>query len=170
MELLIPGLAIVALMVWASTRIKRNAAAAFEAEVVETDDFVIRKPDGFLNNLNGDPANLAELYSKEFGEASINIRAGRVKLTRTQGTNIDRVAAEIKNAAKAVDDISEMIGGKRYRLIETAGATEGGEAVVTHKLCERNGTVYHLEATRLAETSDEFKARLDALVAGFELK
>src|SRR5687767_8261126 len=53
MELLIPGLILVALMVYASTRIKRTAAAAFDRETVDTEDFIIQKPEGFLHNLHG---------------------------------------------------------------------------------------------------------------------
>ena len=58
-------------MVWASTRIKKTAAAAFEAETVETDDFVIKKSDGFLNVINGDPKYAFEAYSKEIGRAHV---------------------------------------------------------------------------------------------------
>ena len=51
MEILVPGLILVALMVWLSTRIKRNAAAAFDAERVETEDLIVEKPGGFLHVL-----------------------------------------------------------------------------------------------------------------------
>ena len=67
MELLIPGLILVALMVWASTRIKKNAAAAFDAEVIETESFSIRKPEGFLHVLNDDSGLAFRSYSKDFG-------------------------------------------------------------------------------------------------------
>ena len=169
MELLIPGLAIVALMVWASTRIKRNAAAAFEAETIETDEFIIQKPDGFLNNLNGDPRNALEVYSKEYGEASPGIRAGRLTVNVANGS-VDEAAARIKESENVVDDIGELIGGRRYRLIETARIESEAECAVTYKLAEKDGRVYKLEAIRLAETSDEFKGSMDTFVTSFELK
>jgi hypothetical protein len=56
MEILIAGVILVAFMAYASTRIKRSAAKAFEAETVETDQFVIQKPDGFLNVIKRRPA------------------------------------------------------------------------------------------------------------------
>ena len=49
MEILIIGSLIVALMVYASTKIKRSAAQAFEEETIETDEFYLVKPEGFLN-------------------------------------------------------------------------------------------------------------------------
>jgi hypothetical protein len=169
MELLIPGLAIVALMVWASTRIKRNAAAAFEPETIETEEFIIQKPDGFLNNLNGDPQNALEIYSKEYGEAATGIRAGRVTLHIEKG-NVEEVATAIKSGENVVDDIGEMIGGGRYRLIETTRIENEAECAVTYKLAEKDGRIYKLEAIRLAETSDEFKGKMDTFVTSFELK
>ena len=169
MELLIPGLAIVALMVWASTRIKRNAAAAYEAETIETDDFVIQKPEGFLHNLNGDPGHALEIYSREYGEVATGIRAGRVSLKVSGGT-AEEAASSIKNNETVIDDLGEVIGGRRYRLIETTRFEKDSECSVTYKIAEKNGQVYTLEAIRLAETSDEFKGKIDAFVASFELK
>ena len=67
MELLIPGLLLVALMVYASTRIKRTAAEAFEPETIETDVFVLEKPEEFLNVINHDLALELQAYSREFG-------------------------------------------------------------------------------------------------------
>ena len=68
MELLIPGLILVALMVYASTKIKKNAAKAYEAESIETAEFSITKPHGFLHPLNGETEYAFEAYSKEFGQ------------------------------------------------------------------------------------------------------
>ena len=39
MEIFIVGVAVVALMVYVSTKIKRSAAAAFEREEIEEEDF-----------------------------------------------------------------------------------------------------------------------------------
>src|SRR5580765_1394277 len=94
MDLLIPGLILVALMVYASTRIKKTAAAAFEAETIETDDFVIQKPDGFLNVINGDPQFAFEAYSKEFGgPGAENFRQGTAHLKIYEGVSADQAVA-----------------------------------------------------------------------------
>ena len=89
MELLIPGLILVGLMVYASTRIKRSAARAFEAETVETAEFTLYKPDGFLSVLNGDPAYIFEAYSKDFGTGDDNnVRAARARIRLLDGVSL----------------------------------------------------------------------------------
>src|SRR6187399_163340 len=109
MELLIPGLILVALMVYASTRIKKIAAKAFEAETIETADFVIKKPEGFLNVINGDPRYAFEAYSKEFGgPGAEEFRKGTATLTVHEGTTSEAVAAEIlESGITKVADIGE---------------------------------------------------------------
>src|SRR5881392_682596 len=95
MEILIVGLIIVALMVYASTRIKRTAAAAFDAETIETDELTIRKPDGFLHNLNGDPKFAFEAYSKDLGVAATDVRAGRLTLAVRPDASVGDLVKEI---------------------------------------------------------------------------
>ena len=107
MELAIPGLIIVALMVYASTKIKRMSAEAFAAEVVEGDKFVIEKPQGFLHVLNGDPQLAFEAYSKEFGkEHAEKIRQARFELRIDQPS--DRDAAETEKA------LTKRLASTRY--------------------------------------------------------
>lgn len=147
------------------------AAAAFEAETIETDDFVIQKPDGFLNNLNGDPKYAFETYSKEFGADATNIRQGRVRLRVTDDAKIDQIIAGFADEGEEiVDDVKEVIGGTRYRLIEAKREENGYDLAVTYKLAEKDSRVFTLEAIRLAETSDEFLRKIEAFSASFELK
>ena len=172
MELLIPGLLLVALMVWASTRIKKTAAAAFEAETVETDNFVIQKPDGFLNVINGDPKFVFEAYSKEYGgEGAEDFRQGRINLTVREDRNLVEVVGELDGSdGKIMEDLAEVIGSTRYRLINLKRLEKGVEFFVMYKLAEQDGKVYSLEAVRLAETSDEFARKIEVMVSSFELK
>ena len=172
MELLIPGLLLVALMVWASTRIKKTAAAAFEAETVETDNFVIQKPDGFLNVINGDPKFVFEAYSKEYGgEGAEDFRQGRINLTVREDRNVDEVVGELDGSdGKIMEDLAEVIGSTRYRLIDVKRLEKGVEFFVMYKLAEQDGKVYSLEAVRLAETSSEFARKIGVMVSSFELK
>ena len=172
MELLIPGLILVALMVYASTRIKKTAAAAFEAETIEMDDFVIQKPEGFLNNLNGDSKHAFEVYSKEFGgDGAEDIKQGRADLTITKGSTIEKTVADLRSSGDEIgEDITEVIGSTHFRVIEAARVEKGVDLCVTYKLAEKNEKVYLLEAVRLAETPDEFSRKLEVFVASFELK
>jgi len=83
MELLIPGLILVALMAYVSTRIKKSAARAFEAEQVTGDGFSLEKPDGFLVRTGGKAGLLFDAYSKDFGTTggAENIRAAKAIVT-----------------------------------------------------------------------------------------
>src|SRR5215218_1576466 len=98
MELLIPGLILVALMVYASTRIKKTAAEAFEPETVESDEFIIQKPEGFLNVIGGDPAYAFEAYSKEYGgEGAQEFRQGTATVTVYPNSSVNEIAANFLN-------------------------------------------------------------------------
>src|SRR5260370_21728636 len=111
MELLIPGLILVALMVYASTRIKKTAAVAFEPETIETDDFIIQKPDGFLNKINRDEQFEFEAYSKEFGGAGAeNIRQGTAYLMVYDDISVDQAVTNLSNlGVEITGDISEIV-------------------------------------------------------------
>ena len=114
MELLIPGLILVALMVYASTKIKRTAAAAFEPETIETDEFSIEKPDGFLNVLNRDPALELDMYSKEFGhEITSDKRQARVELRHYRVCKMSEAIAMIKERSTIKSDIAEVINERK---------------------------------------------------------
>ena len=172
LSILIPGLILVALMVYASTRIKKTAAAAFDAETVETGDFVIQKPDGFLNKINRDERFAFEAYSKEFGvDEAADFRQGSINLTiRDHGTVDDAVAEIAASGDNIAEDLTEVIGSRRYRVIDVERVEKGVEFHVTYKLAEKEGKIYEMEAVRLAETSDEFSRKFDLMVGSFELK
>lgn len=142
MELLIPGLILVALMVYASTRIKRSAAAAYDAEAIETDEFVIQKPEGFLHNLNASREYIFEAYSKEFSKEAPAVRLGRATVTRSKGVAIDVVIDDL-HGEDFVDQEPEVLDGRHYRHLSIEGS---GLEVERHvKLCEANASVYKLE-------------------------
>ncbi|HRI03251.1 MAG TPA: hypothetical protein PLL77_05875 [Pyrinomonadaceae bacterium] len=171
LAILIPGLIIVALMVWASTRIKRIAAAAFEPETIETDDFVIQKPEGFLHNLNGDSQYTFEAYSKELGAVATDIRQGRVRLTITDNAKVDQIIGGLSDDGdEIIDDVTEIVGPTRYRLIEAKREENGHDLSVNYKIAEMNSRVFKLETIRLSETSDEFARKIEAFANSFELK
>jgi hypothetical protein len=167
MELLIPGLILVALMVYASTRIKRSAAAAFEAETVETDDFVIQKPDGFLNVIGPDPPYLFEAYSKGFGGYAQDLRLARATLVAVDGT--------IEESIKALDGeivggIGEVLDDRHYRVIEVKRVVDDIEHRGFYKLAEKAGLVYRFEVDVLAEATPDLLQKAEAMLASFELK
>ena len=55
-------------MAYVSTKVKRAASEAYEQENVETADFRITKPDGFIIPVKEQSDYLFEAYSKEYGD------------------------------------------------------------------------------------------------------
>ncbi|MBK8466069.1 MAG: hypothetical protein IPL32_09570 [Chloracidobacterium sp.] len=155
MELLIPGLLLVAFMVWASTRIKKNAAAAFDPETIETDEFSIQKPEGFLHNLNGDPKYIFEAYSKELSKVNDNFRIGTATITKIKNSTLENVVTELLQTDDSVDHGTEIIDEHRYRHIESHKNNDGVETGVSYKLAEKNGNVYKLEIAALKESAND---------------
>ena len=151
MELLIPGLLLVALMVWASTRIKKTAAAAFDAETIETDEFLIQKPEGFLHNLNGDPKYIFEAYSKDYSKANDKLRAGTATITRMENTKLETVANEMLQSNDSVDHGTEKLNEDRYHHFERLKRVDGVNTEISYKLVEKNWNVYRLEITAIEE-------------------
>lgn len=167
MEILIPGLILVALMVYASTRIKRNAAAAFDAEAIETDDFVIQKPEGFLHNLNGDPKFAFEAYSKDFSEEHPKMRIGLARVEMLTDTNLDQAEGQIRASGECVEELHEVIDSRPYRILDMRKNVDEAEANVSYKLATSGGRVVKLEVVSLDEAQP---AWLETFIDSFRVK
>jgi len=171
MELLIPGLILVALMVYASTRIKKTAALAFEPESIETEKFVIEKPEGFLSVINGDPTLEFEAYSKEFGdEGSADIKQARIEIRLFAKSGLKDIVARIKGSAKVVSNISEVISEKKYLLIEAETSNKGIGMLEFYKIAETGPDVVELRVIALEETNPDIARKIETIVASFIVK
>lgn len=163
MEILIIGIIVVALMAYVSTRIKRSAAAAFQAETVETDEYSIQKPEGFLSVIGGDPRFAFEAYSKDFGTGQAE------KLRQVRATLVidpDRRDGDEEIVATR----TEVIDSDVYKLTEAKASLAGTEVVVLRNTAEKNGRRYLLEVTRLAETSEDVARKTEEFVESLRLK
>ncbi|HTH52148.1 MAG TPA: hypothetical protein VL501_09455 [Pyrinomonadaceae bacterium] len=170
MELLIPGLVLVAIMVWASTRIKRNAAAAFDAETVATDDFSVDKPAGWLSVVEPRDGYLFEAYTKDFGtNAAENIRRGTANVSVSDGSVDDRVS-QFLGDSPATSDRREVIDGIHYRIVEREDEDADASYLETMKVAGKGGKVYTLTVTCLADATDEFRRGVEGMVDSFVLK
>lgn len=171
MELLIPGLILVALMVYASTRIKRSAAAAFEPETIETDEFYIEKPDGMLHVLNGDPAKAFESYSKEYGKgAQDNIRQIRAEIIKVKGKSLSSAAADAMRAVDSPSKTDEVIDGRKYSVVEGTSEEREVPLAVTYKLAVSGDSLYQLKVTSAGELDADAEGRVVGLVSSFTVK
>ena len=133
MEILVPGLILVGFMVWASTRIKRKAAKAFEREEIETPEYTLTKPEGFLALAEPPDGLLFSAYSKEFGsDGAERVRKATVELSRFPDAHFDEITERAKiDSARVTSEHSGIIGGRKCATIVTE-RQEQGVALESH--------------------------------------
>lgn len=158
-------------MAWASTRIKKNAAAAFDPETVTTPAFTIDKPEGMLHVLNGNPELEFEAYSKEFGTGVMSkMRLFRAEIKKLHPTGLAAKLAEIKKSGRVADDRKEVIDGRTYHVIEIE---EGGTKVpsrIKYKIGEADDAVYVLKIKALEEAGETVFEKLDVMLESFVVR
>ena len=163
MELLIPGLILVAVMVYLSTKIKKRAADAFNAESIDTDSFSLEKPEGFLHVV-GDEQHEFMAYSKEIGEEdNSSIRRATIELDVLPETDIESVR-------KAISEASVDSDIRQDDIIEADEQANEVAFRAVYKLCARGSSVYRLRFAVLAEHFDEFSGRIDDTIGSFITK
>lgn len=147
MEIWIVGGIIVALMIYASTKIKKLSAQAYEREIIETNEFSIIKPEGFLNPVESKFA--FEAYTKDFGtDEAEEIRQAHVALT-------------IKDTP---DPGSED-------LTETQISDEKGVSMkIFRRLVRRNHKIYELTAIVLEENLADLEGKINEMLKSFTVK
>lgn len=167
MELLIPGLILVALMAYASTKIKKAAAKAFEAEQIEGDGFSISKPEGLLSR--HEPAPLAfEAYSKAMGEKPFErLRQLTADVEILSGTDLGQAASAIrKNGVRIVSE--ERLDGAL--LIKTEETRDGAGFETYYKLVPSGSSkVYRLRVAALDRSAAENGERIRQLLDTFRV-
>ena len=172
MELLIPGLILVAIMAWASTRIKRNASAAFDAERVETDDFVIEKPEGFLHVLNDTSGLLFRAYPREFGTVGrSDLRQATIEVERHIGADPDTVLTALKGSSESMDTESTfMDAGERAASVRSVRISDGAEFETIHKLVSRGDDVIEVRGRVLSEHKDAHLRKIEEMLGSLRVK
>lgn len=171
MELLIPGLILVALMVYASTRIKRSAAEAFEPETIDTDIFYFEKPEGFLTVLNGRPELAYEGYSREFGgDGAEDTRQARVEVRTIENSSLKDVVKQIGDSAKITSKITEVINERKYLLVEAERVEKGTGMVELYKLTESGRDVIEFKITAMEETNEDVARKITGIATSYFVK
>jgi hypothetical protein len=172
MELLIPGLILVALMVYVSTRIKRAAERAFEAEQIDEQDFSIHKPDGFLHRIDDKSPYLFEAYSKENGpEPAADVRAATTVVINRNGTSFEDAVADEKHRLARVDSEERFeLDGARTALIKGELIKDGHAFEASSLTAARDGRTFILRIEVLKELKDDFSRRTDEMLSSFMIK
>lgn len=162
MEFLIPGLALVALMVYVSTRIKKSAAAAYDTEMIETDYFTIQKPDGFIAIAEPSPPLLFDAHSKEFGEGD------------RQDEHLVRatVRLEVGSADAAAENLRRELSSETSQWhIGQDSVIEGrdGDAFVTYRIADVRDQALILSVRSLAEPTGDIARKIEQMIKTFEV-
>ena len=172
MEILIPGLILVALMVWLSTRIKRNAAAAFDAERIETEDLIVEKPEGFLHVLNDDSGLLFRAYSKDFGMVGRrDMRQATIEVERHRGSTLDDAVAAAKGVAETfTSETSYTEDGERAVDARSTRIRDGGEFETVHKFVTRGSDVIEARGAVLTENRDDHMNDIEQAIGTLRIR
>lgn len=172
MEILIVGGFVVALMVMLSTRIKKSAAKAYEAEIVETEAFKVYKPDGFIHPLNDDYP--FEANSKEHGknEAS-KFRQARAILKVINNSDFKTVCENAKKTTGKIISkryVENAPAGQRIFLLEGESVENTVKTLVYWRIVESGQKIYELRAAVIANYSEEFTEKIKTMRESFEVK
>jgi hypothetical protein len=162
MELLIPGLILVALMVWASTKIKKRAAEAFEPETIETENYSLEKPEGFLHVLES-PDHDFEAYSREFDEGDFRLRRSKIEIDVLHDTDL-RAACESLRGAAVIEEDEHVC---RVECDETANENE---FKVFYKLVGAGSRIYRLRFAVLSKHTDTYQRKIEETMDSFTIK
>lgn len=167
MEIFIIGVIIVALMVYASTKIKRNAASAFEEETVETEEFSLVKPEGFLHVINDDKSAFAfYAYSKDFGtDDAEEMRRAEIFIKARADKSLAEVCRELKSSDKVVKT-ADADGGCTIELEKTVKEIPVAEIYKA----VGNGKVYELKIAVLEDFRADYEERINNLLESFRVK
>ena len=171
MEIFIFGSILVALMVYVSTKIKKNAAQAYEPEVFETDEFSIAKPDGFIIPIKDDSPLEFEAFSKDYGrDDSERFRQVSAEIMTSDRNGFDQLVSTVRgDAGKVIEDIASNGTGRMHR-IRTEENADGVMFEAFHKIIEGPEKVFHLRIRALPEHLDDYLRRIEEMLASFTLK
>jgi len=172
MEILIFGVILVALMVFVSTKIKKSAARAFETEAIETEDFKITKPEGFINPINEDSAVAFEAYTKELGENDAkNFRQAQASLRIISDSDFEAVCENVKASADKIlsENWSE---NPRVYLLESERIQQDVPIISSWKIVEniQKRKVYELQISIIEAYREDYAARTNKMIDSFVVK
>lgn len=176
MEIFFVGIIIVALMVYASTKIKKSAAQAFEREAIDEEEFSLVKPENFIHPFKENSEFAFEAYTKDFGGGSAkNFRQSRATLRVISDLNFETVC---KNAKKSVDKIlsKNFVGNapedQKIFLLETEKSEKDIKFFTFWKIVESKARrkVYEFQVSVLEANRKDFADAMNEMIETFAVK
>ena len=147
MEIFIVGIIIVGLMVYVSTRIKKESKRAYERETFETEEFTITKPDEFIIPIDENSPYVFEARSRDFGteEETYDFYQCRATVTAKEGIAEFKTYEEQKTEKDVVFD-------------------------TFHKIISNGNKIFHLEIFVLPEFKEKYQSGIDEMLNSFAIK
>ncbi|MCY7375705.1 MAG: hypothetical protein LH472_07005 [Pyrinomonadaceae bacterium] len=174
MEIFIIGLAVVALMVFVSTKIKKSAAAAYDSETVETEEFKLFKPEGFIYPLNDDSGLAFVANSKDWGknEAS-KFRQARAALRVISNSDFKIICENAKKSAgkiKSKNFVKDAPAGQKIFTLEGETLEDTVKILTFWKIVESRRKIYELRAAVIENYAEDFADKINEMTASFTVK
>jgi hypothetical protein len=176
MEIFIVGVFVVALMVYVSTKIKRSAAAAFEREEIDEEDFSLIKPEGYIHPFNENSPLAFEVYSKDFGdEEAKNFRRSRATLRVVSGSDFEAVCRSAKKTAGKIRlkrFVEDAPANQKIFLLENEKSENDVRFFTRWKIVEsrERGKIYEFQVSVLEQYEEEFADAASEMIRTFSVK
>lgn len=174
MEIFIIGGALVALMVYVSTRIKNSAASAYERETIETEKFSIVKPENFINPVGEKTEFAFVAYSKDFGTGKAEeSRQAQIVLRVYEQGDFAAVCRNAKHSdGKIISEETTKTGDEKICFLKSEKTENDVEIETFYKIIEnkKRPEVYELKISILTEYKDNYSAAVGELLESFRVK
>ena len=176
MEILIVGGILVALMIFASTKIKRSAAAAFEREEIEEEDFSLVKPEGYIHPFKENSPFVFEAYTKDFGdEEAKEFRRSRATLRVVSNSDFETVCRMAKKTADKILSkrfVEDAPANQKIFLLENEKSENGVKFFTRWKIVEsrERRKIYEFQVSILEEYGEEFADAASEMIRTFSVK
>ena len=158
-------------MVYASTKIKKNAAKAYDEEMIEDERFRLIKPEGFINPVEPVGDAIFSAYTRDYGtEGSADMRLADANIYFFPGETIAKRQAEIAKTIEIVNARSFQIASFPAMMLEGSHVDNNVKIVSFYKLIEDGSDLYELRTEMLEDERNNLGDRIEKMMDSFELR
>lgn len=172
MEIFIIGGILVALMAYVSTRIKKTSAEAYKPEMLETAEYSVIKPEGYIVPWNEESTFKA--VSKEMGKESADkFYQSRADLRVFADLSFEDICRGArKSVKKVISEETARDGEMNFCFMHAQNFDNEIVIEVFYKIVENRQTkkVYELQVSVLSEAMEEFSAKASEILQSFTVK
>lgn len=176
MEILIVGVILVGLMVYVSTRIKKSAASAFEQEIIESEDFRLIKPEGFISPIKENSDFVFEAYTKDFGKNDAEeFRQAWANLVVISDSSFEIAVENVKKSNREIlseKTLKDAPEEQKICLVDGEKAEKNVTVKTFYKVIEssRHRKIYQLQISVLDAYRENYADRINNMLKSFAVK